>query len=69
MSVVRVILPYALIVCLVLVGTWLIMLGMAFIPALIERDWQAVASRAAFFASGVGMWIIADMIERKVRQE
>ncbi len=69
MSVVRVILPYALIVCLVLVGTWLIMLSMAFFRALIERDWQAVASQAGFFASGIGTWIIADMIERKVRRK
>jgi hypothetical protein len=69
MSVVRVMLGYVLIFCLVLVGTLLVMLGMAFVTALLWKDWHTAALRVGFLASGIGMWVIADLIERKIRQK
>ncbi len=72
MSVVR----YVLAFCLVLTGTWLVMLSLpyllstlAFYPGLLKEDWQAVLFRIGALASGIGMWIIADMVLTKLRRK
>ena len=49
MSVVRVVLGYVVLFCLVLAGTWLVMLGFAFLPALIMRDWQMLPYEPALW--------------------
>ena len=69
MSAVRVMLGSVLVFCLVVVGTWLIILSMPFLGAILVGDWHTVVLRGGFLASGICMLIITDMITRKVRRK
>ncbi len=70
MSTVRAILGYAFVVSLCLIGLFLIVASMhAFFPEHIERSSGLVGLGVLFLASGVGMWIIADRILKKLRRK
>ena len=70
MSVVRMVLGYVLVVCLCIVGFFLIIVSWnAFFPAHIEQDWHAVVLGAVFLASGIGVLSTAYVFEKRLRRK